>query len=101
MLNPFSRLVIDPERFPDADPADQVGRGAVYTRTCRGFPLRAPSAEHRQALLAEYFTPHAAAMHELVTAALAEQSADSAVIVDETPEELQAILADVQSSLAG
>lgn len=80
VLNPFSRLVIDPERFPDADPADQVGRGAVYTRTCRGLPLRAPSTEHRQALLAEYFTPHAAAMHELVTAALTEHG--HAVVLD-------------------
>jgi len=33
--------VIDPEWFPDAGESDSAfGRGAVYTRTCTGIPLR-------------------------------------------------------------
>lgn len=35
VVNTLSRLVIDPERFPDAsEPANAFGRGAVYTRRC-------------------------------------------------------------------
>nr|AAP74074.1 putative N-formylglutamate aminohydrolase [Rhodococcus erythropolis] len=41
VVNTLSRLVIDPERLPDAEePANAFGRGAVYTRTCTGDPLR-------------------------------------------------------------
>ena len=30
VINHLSRLVIDPERFPDSDPAEAFGRGVVY-----------------------------------------------------------------------
>lgn len=36
----LSRLVVDPERFPENDPTESTGRGLVYTRTSTGRPLR-------------------------------------------------------------
>jgi hypothetical protein len=40
--NALSRLVVDPERFPDErEEMRAVGMGAVYTRTSDGRPLRA------------------------------------------------------------
>ncbi len=63
VVNTFSRLVIDPERFPDAgEPANAFGRGAVYTRTCTGTPLRAEPYPRATALLDNYFRPYAAAV---------------------------------------
>jgi N-formylglutamate amidohydrolase len=44
--NPLSRLVIDPERFPDEREAMRSrGMGAVYTRTSALEPLRADDPE--------------------------------------------------------
>ncbi len=39
-VNAYSRLLIDPERFPEDDRESmaQVGQGAVYTRTTDGRP---------------------------------------------------------------
>ncbi|MFD6290507.1 N-formylglutamate amidohydrolase [Streptomyces sp. NPDC060205] len=40
-VNQLSRLVVDPERFPDErEEMRAVGMGAVYTRTTHGEPLR-------------------------------------------------------------
>ncbi|MFE7071140.1 N-formylglutamate amidohydrolase [Streptomyces sp. NPDC057620] len=40
-VNGLSRLVVDPERFPDErEEMRAVGMGAVYTRTTHGEPLR-------------------------------------------------------------
>ncbi|HEV2344077.1 MAG TPA: N-formylglutamate amidohydrolase [Actinocrinis sp.] len=65
--NRASRLVVDPERFPDErEEMRAVGMGAVYTRTSQGTPLRHPDPEQEQALLDEYFTPYADAIAELV-----------------------------------
>ncbi|KLL95264.1 N-formylglutamate amidohydrolase [Rhodococcus sp. IITR03] len=67
VVNTLSRLVIDPERFPDAgEPANAVGRGAVYTRTCAGVPLRTEPYPRAAALLDTYFRPYA----DAVTAAV-------------------------------
>ncbi|MDV6271317.1 N-formylglutamate amidohydrolase [Rhodococcus globerulus] len=66
VINQLSRLVIDPERFPDGDPAEAFGRGAVYTRTCSGAPLRAEPYPHRGELIDAYFRPYA----DAVTAAV-------------------------------
>ncbi|AHD24001.1 N-formylglutamate amidohydrolase (plasmid) [Rhodococcus pyridinivorans SB3094] len=63
VVNTLSRLVIDPERFPDAgEPANAFGRGAVYTRTCNGTPLRTEPYPRAADLLDTYFRPYADAV---------------------------------------
>jgi N-formylglutamate deformylase len=63
-VNPFSRLVIDPERFPD-DREDMraVGMGAVYTRTSDGSQLRAADDAD---LMDQYYWPYARGLTRLV-----------------------------------
>ena len=66
-VNDLSRLVIDPERFPDArEEMLAVGMGAVYTQTSGGTTLRAPDALAEAGLIARYFTPYASALARLV-----------------------------------
>lgn len=66
-VNDHSRLVVDPERFPDArEEMLEVGMGAVYTRTSSGAPLRTVDLLDEAGLIARYFTPYAAALTELV-----------------------------------
>jgi N-formylglutamate deformylase len=81
-VNRTSRLVVDPERFPD--PADEdmdaAGMGAVYTRTHDGRPLRTEDADRRAALLADYFHPYADALTGLVAATL--EAHGSCLLVD-------------------
>jgi N-formylglutamate deformylase len=80
-VNRISRLVVDPERFPDdREEMQAVGMGAVYTRTSDGDVLRRPDAEAEQRLLSTYFDPYAAAMTDLVADRLA--ATGSALIVD-------------------
>jgi len=58
---PVSRLVVDPERFPDdaIEPMASRGMGIVYARTAAGAPLRAHLDAHaRHALMATYYEPH-------------------------------------------
>ena len=65
--NRLSRLVVDPERFPDErEEMLAVGMGAVYTQTSSRQPLRHADAERDTRLLAEYFVPYAAAVEALV-----------------------------------
>jgi len=85
--NRVSRLVIDPERFPDErEEMRAVGMGAVYTKTSQGAPLRDASTDPHvahaaeQALLDEYFVPYARAMMQLVDERLA--ATGRAVILD-------------------
>jgi N-formylglutamate deformylase len=79
--NALSRLVIDPERFPDAsEPAAAHGRGAVYTRTCDGRRLRDEPFADTETLLDEYFRPYARAVAELVTDRIT--ACGQAVIID-------------------
>jgi predicted N-formylglutamate amidohydrolase len=71
-LNRASRLVIDPERFPDdREELNAVGMGAVYERTTTGQVLRTPTAADRVALIDEYFTPYSDAIAALVRARVA------------------------------
>jgi len=81
VVNTLSRLVIDPERFTDAgEPANAFGRGAVYTRTCTGGPLRTEPYPRTAELIDAYFRPYA----DAVTAAVDDRlrTCGRAVIID-------------------
>ncbi|TXS48136.1 N-formylglutamate amidohydrolase [Streptomyces sp. t39] len=79
-VNRLSRLVVDPERFPDErEEMLAVGMGAVYTRTTHGEALR-PEGFDSSALVARYFTPYAQALQEAVDARLA--ATGRAVVLD-------------------
>lgn len=81
LRNVWSRLVVDPERFPDnREELNAVGRGAVYTRTCSGKEMRAEDAERDAQLIAEYYDPYARRLTELVDARL--ETTGSALIID-------------------
>jgi N-formylglutamate deformylase len=70
--NRLSRLVVDPERFPDErEEMRAVGMGAVYTRTSHKEPLREPDPAHEEELLAQHYRPYAMALADLVDARLA------------------------------
>ncbi|MEU9211880.1 N-formylglutamate amidohydrolase [Streptomyces sp. NPDC048415] len=79
-VNRLSRLVIDPERFPDdREEMLAVGMGAVYTRTTHRAPLRPADVDPRP-LVDRFFHPYARAM----TAAVADRLAATgrAVVLD-------------------
>ncbi len=79
-VNRLSRLVVDPERFPDErEEMLSVGMGAVYTRTTHKDVLR-PDGFDAGPLLERYFHPYARAMEEAVTDRLA--ATGRCVIVD-------------------
>lgn len=79
-VNGLSRLVVDPERFPDErEEMLAVGMGAVYTRTTHRERLRADGFDGRP-LLDRYFHPYADAMARAVTDRLA--AVGRAVIID-------------------
>ncbi|MFI1868071.1 N-formylglutamate amidohydrolase [Streptomyces jumonjinensis] len=79
-VNGLSRLVVDPERFPDErEEMLSAGMGAVYTRTTHREPLR-PAGVHPRPLIDRYFTPYARAMTAAVADRLA--AAGRAVIID-------------------
>ncbi len=64
-VNRLSRLVVDPERFPDeSEPMAALGMGRVYTRTAEGGVLRPPDP----ALERRFFEPYARGLAELVSA---------------------------------
>ncbi|MFI2346059.1 N-formylglutamate amidohydrolase [Streptomyces sp. NPDC019443] len=70
-VNQLSRLVIDPERFPDErEEMLAVGMGAVYTHTTHRERLRPPGADPRP-LIEPYFHPYAEAMNAAVGERLA------------------------------
>ena len=79
--NLLSRLVVDPERFPDErEEMRAVGMGAVYTRTSHGEVLRAEDPTYARSLIEEFFDPYAQAMTDLVADRLA--ATGRAVIID-------------------
>jgi len=75
LVNSYSRLVIDPERFraDEEEPASAFGAGAVYSKTCDGALLRDPDRYPilREELLQHYYDPHAAAVQACVQEMLA------------------------------
>jgi len=80
-INVYSRLVVDPERFPDErEEMRAVGMGAVYTRTSIGDPLRDADPAGTETLLSGHFRPYAEAFTGLVDARL--EATGRAVIVD-------------------
>ncbi|MFJ5831554.1 N-formylglutamate amidohydrolase [Streptomyces sp. NPDC093089] len=79
-VNRLSRLVVDPERFPDErEEMLAVGMGAVYTRTTHRAALR-PAGFDPEPLIDRYFTPYAEGMTEAVAGRLT--ATGRAVIVD-------------------
>ncbi|MGW6419605.1 N-formylglutamate amidohydrolase [Streptomyces sp. NPDC055055] len=79
-VNRLSRLVVDPERFPDErEEMLAVGMGAVYTRTTHRARLR-PDGFDPAPLVGRYFGPYAEAMTEAVAGRLA--ATGRAVVVD-------------------
>jgi N-formylglutamate deformylase len=79
--NRWSRLVVDPERFPDdREEMRAVGMGAVYTAGFAGRKLRDDDFVRDEALLRTHFVPYSAALAELVADRLA--AAGQAIIVD-------------------
>ncbi|MCD9877953.1 N-formylglutamate amidohydrolase [Streptomyces guryensis] len=79
-VNLLSRLVVDPERFPDErEEMLSVGMGAVYTRTTHREALRGDGTDPGP-LIERYFRPYAQAMTEAVADRLAVTG--RAVIVD-------------------
>lgn len=83
-INQLSRLVVDPERFPDPNQepmaAPQIGMGPVYLRTAHGELLRDSDTEHEQQLMQTYFHPYSQALSQLVSERLA--ACGSVVIID-------------------
>lgn len=81
LRNTLSRLVVDPERFPDErEEMRAAGMGAVYLRTSHGMPLRADDPGHTEDLLTRHYRPYATAMTDLVAARMA--AVGHAVILD-------------------
>ncbi|MES5817878.1 N-formylglutamate amidohydrolase [Streptomyces sp. RG80] len=79
-VNRLSRLVVDPERFPDErEEMLAVGMGAVYTLTTHREALRGADIDP-EPLVARYFRPYAEAMTEAVADRVA--AAGRAVIID-------------------
>jgi N-formylglutamate amidohydrolase len=80
-VNRLSRLVVDPERFPDKrEVMNRVGMGAVYIRTSTGARLRADDATQRAELITALFEPYSQALADLVEARLA--ATNHAMILD-------------------
>jgi N-formylglutamate amidohydrolase len=72
VIFPVSRLVVDPERFPDdaEEPMSRVGMGVIYERTSHGRALRnPPGPDARRRLLETYYVPHHAALERAVATA--------------------------------
>ena len=69
-VNKISRLVMDPERFPndEDEPMSAKGMGAIYTKTSTGEMLRAESftLDDRQHIMRELYWPYTDAFRNLV-----------------------------------
>jgi N-formylglutamate deformylase len=66
-VNRLSRLVVDPERFPDErEEMEAVGMGFAYTATAGGGELRRLTAVDRTRLKRQWFDPYASTLEKLV-----------------------------------
>ncbi|QIX27231.1 N-formylglutamate amidohydrolase [Nocardioides sp. JQ2195] len=71
-VNRASRLVVDPERFPDdREEMNSVGMGAVYEKTTQLETLRTPTEEERRQLIERFYVPYSQAFAALVRRRLA------------------------------
>jgi N-formylglutamate deformylase len=69
---PVSRLVVDPERFPDDtdEPMSEFGMGAVYTKSSKGQQVRSITVGDRLQLIRKYYTPHHTKLTDAIHVAL-------------------------------
>lgn len=79
---PYSRLLIDVERFREnsEEPMATVGMGKFYTRTAHGQPLRRELTANEEQELLRLYDAHHASLERLVEMELAREGA--ALIVD-------------------
>ena len=69
---PWSRLVLDPERFcGDAEPMEKHGLGMIYRRTHDGRPLRRELTQAEEELLVDHYKVHHAQLTKCVQVDLA------------------------------
>lgn len=83
MRHPVSRLLVDPERFPDdaLEPMSKVGMGRIYTLTADGRQLRRPlTADEKAELVTRYYDSHHQSFTEAVKGELEKHG--RALIVD-------------------
>ncbi|MFF5077806.1 N-formylglutamate amidohydrolase [Actinoplanes sp. NPDC000266] len=79
--NRWSRLVVDPERFPDErEEMLAAGMGAVYTHGYAGRRLRSDDPVRDRRLIEEHFRPYARGVSDLVGQRLA--ATGRVIIVD-------------------
>jgi N-formylglutamate amidohydrolase len=79
--NRLSRLVFDPERFPDdTEVMNQVGMGVVYSKTSDQKPLRDIPESESQEIIDTYFKPYSLAFQALVAERL--EALGHVVIID-------------------
>jgi N-formylglutamate amidohydrolase len=69
--NQISRLVFDPERFPDErEVMNKVGMGVVYSKTHDQQDLRTLDKSHTKRIIQNYFQPYSDALEDLVASRL-------------------------------
>jgi N-formylglutamate deformylase len=79
---PYSRLLVDVERFPndDREPMNQVGMGMLYTQTSTGAPLRRPLDQSEKTKLKQLYDLHHLALTQSVERELAREG--TSLIID-------------------
>jgi N-formylglutamate deformylase len=80
---PFSRLVLDPERFEDESLEVMAARGmgVIYTKTSAGRNLRPEvDSDTRKQMLEKYYVPHHALLSQAISGILSENG--KALVID-------------------